>query len=320
MDSKIKVFYQIGNKTIGTEEYSSINEIFLPYVDDYKTIIYKSFQNEENKKWEIKEKKIKDNMFYIKINKFNNLKCIETPLSITLKNDSLKKFIKKGKIVEVDFGNLHISFKKNKENYSRFFNSKNYDVKDREEIYKRRFAVLVDVKEDYSLIIPITSQNRSSEQKSLLELNKKHSKNIYNLDENKSSYLLVNKVTTISNTRILPPIIKKEVRGHFVYERNQSYPNQLDKSELKKMDELLLRKTSINEIFLRNEKTEKELKNKIIEEKELSKKMLFMLEKLSGCNLKTKEGVNEFFELTNNDFDNVFFDEKEIYDILKLKR
>lgn len=318
MSNKIIIFYKTNKDIIGTETYENVEEINLPFIEGYKNIIFKSFRNKNENKWEVIKVSRCGNEFIIKLapigSEINNNYLKDS----ILKGSVLKDKLKKGSFVEIEFGNLQECF--NSVNQKKYFNKNNFDIKDRDDLYKRRMGVLIDTKDDYSLVIPITSSMRASEIDNIMIIDRKHAKKIYNMKEEIDSYLLLDKITTVVNSRIMPPVISKIKNGKQMKDRNTSYNNKLDPSEIKKIDFFLLKKLSIDKRLTRNEELEKELKENLLKRADIIKKMLIILKDIGGIPLEKKSDFIDILELLRDDYGDDFFDEDEIYDILKIKR
>lgn len=222
---------------LGEESSSGVSEVLYPDANfsDHAMTITKKFDGQREYRWEVTG---------VVHTSFTDAIVMLRPRVQTLDEEYLLKTIisgrarlmsvsvRKGTLVEVEFGYIHSVRKATGEHRS---NKRYPDQAKKGEMHKRRLAVVIKANRDRVQVVPITSRVPSSPDPTSFEVSAESLQRLvdYN-DPAKHSYVLCGMLQTISPARILPPKSIDHARKHV--KRNVSYPSQLTPDDMKKLE------------------------------------------------------------------------------------
>jgi uncharacterized protein YifN (PemK superfamily) len=200
---------------LGSECYIGISEAFLPDLyNQTKSFLVKKFSSKENYNWIVKKISQHGNeseLFFDILLEVNISNVPEVYLNQTIKktNKKVSNVLYPGTLVEVDYGFTQSVIKdKNIKKTKRYPN-----VLQKNEMRKRRLAVVVKVLSDHRVqVVPFTSQDPKGDI-STFQLSRETLDNLaFYGRSGLNSWALCNMLQTVSITRIIPPITKKQER------------------------------------------------------------------------------------------------------------
>lgn len=144
--------------------------------------------------------------------------------------------VRKGTLVEVEFGYIHSVKKENGDTKS---NKRYPDQAKHGEMHKRRLAIVIKAHSGRVQVIPVTSRTPSGKDHATsFELSQESVSRLvdYN-DPSKHSFALCGMIQTVSPARILPPKSFDRHRHHV--KRNSNYPHKLSTPDMKLLEAAL---------------------------------------------------------------------------------
>lgn len=216
---------------LGKEIYEDINQYIIPdYIKGHTITISKFFEGQFNHKWKIIDLKIPSvNDVNIYLNKRETIQPEEYLLKTYRDNNRVIRNLQLGTLVEVDYGYTPLIRKINGDIKS----SKRYpDYKQKNEMHKRRLAIVVKASNSLVQIIPISSQPQDLDDLSIFQLDKTslHGLVDYSNGANGSS-VICSMVESVSFSRILPPRTRDARTRSPV--RNITYKNKITNDDRK---------------------------------------------------------------------------------------
>ena len=221
---------------LGKETYSSISEALMPGSGDYKVFCIKKFTGVANYRWYVESVEQLTAPGVVPVEFTVTLSTIfgtvsEEYLQQTLKktSSSLNKVVQPGTVVEVDYGFIQTV---GREDGVLRTNKRYCDTLQKGEMHKRRLAIVVKANRGVCQVVPVTSNDPGSADKTSFQLSRA------TLDQlpawgssGKDSWAVCQMVESVSLNRILPPVTEYQVRGQPRRGRNTHYTLRLTEAE-----------------------------------------------------------------------------------------
>jgi len=263
---KINITYQTLRKdgaiTLGEEVHDNITELLIP--SNKNVTITRYFLNEKSHRWLVTNVEYQKNSVLITLSERDVDGEIYLLQTMGTRKMSAPQLLRKGRVVEVEFGFKPDCYKGN----DKLYTAKRYpDVNQQMELHKRRPAIVLKSTKRGIQVIPLTSQepNDFATNNAVFKLEQNSLENCYSL-KGKDSYALSNIIQTVSSSRILPPLTTSRSNKPF---RDESYRVQLNKNDLRKLENALAHNVGYGDYYELKEayKTEKNHTSDLIESK-----------------------------------------------------
>ncbi|SKC34435.1 PemK-like protein [Photobacterium piscicola] len=247
---------------IGTENFLNIKETLIPSINGNSPTITKLFSSSMNNRWKVIAREIITTTNHINIT-LEAIDCTNDQYldqTKELKKISLNQILRKGTVIEVEFGSRPDCYS----NTNNLQSNKNYpDSNQIKEMHKRRPAIVLNVTKDFVQVVPLTSQEAPgySRNNSIFEISEESLINCVTLNR-KKSYALCHMIQTVSITRILPP----KTRGKsYSAIRDTRYREQITRNDLIKLNTAIANSVGIKDY----EKLQDEIEQLKIEKSDL---------------------------------------------------
>lgn len=242
---------------LGEESSSGISEVLFPDANfsDHVMTITKKFDGQKVYRWEVTAVMHPSPTETLVVLSPREQTLDEEYLLKTLNSrrqpQILSVLVRKGTLVEVEFGYIHSVKKANGECKS---NKRYPDQGKKGEMHKRRLAIVVGADHSRVQIVPITSREPSVGGNTSFEVSAESLKRLVDYNRaDKHSYAICGMIQTISPARVLPP--KRLDRSHKHVKRNTSYPDKLVAEDMKKLEVALSSSVGIGDYAqVRNER------------------------------------------------------------------
>lgn len=221
---------------LGKETYESISEALMPGSGDHKIFCIKKFTGVANYRWYVEGVTQLTAPGVVPAEFTVTLSTIfsavgEEYLQQTLKKtrSSLNKVVQLGTVVEVDYGFIQTIGREDGELRT---NKRYCDTLQKGEMHKRRLAIVVKANRGVCQVVPVTSNDPGSSDKTSFQLSRA------TLDllpawgnSGKDSWAICQMVESVSVNRILPPVTEYQVRHQTRRGRNTHYALRLTEAE-----------------------------------------------------------------------------------------
>ncbi len=223
---------------LGEESSSGISEVLFPDANfcDHVMTITKKFEGRQVYRWEVTgvmHTAPTDTIVMLspRAQTLNEEYLLKTILC-RQRPQILSVLVRKGTLVEVEFGYIHSVKKASGVCKS---NKRYPDQGKKGEMHKRRLAIVVGADHNRVQIVPITSRSPSEGDNSSFEVSAASLQRLVDYNRpDKHSYALCGMIQTISPARVLPP--KRLDRAQKHVKRNISYPDKLVIEDMKKLE------------------------------------------------------------------------------------
>lgn len=221
---------------LGKETYSSISEALMPGSGDYKVFCIKKFTGVANYRWYVESVEQLTAPGVVPVEFTVTLSTIFGTVgeeylqqTLTKTGSSLNRAVQLGTVVEVDYGFIQTV---GREDGVLRTNKRYCDTLQKGEMHKRRLAIVVRASRGVCQVVPVTSKEPGSTDKTAFQLSRA------TLDllpawanSGKESWAVCQMVESVSVNRILPPITEYQVRGQPRRGRNTHYALRLTDTE-----------------------------------------------------------------------------------------
>ncbi|WP_408598353.1 hypothetical protein [Pseudomonas sp. PLMAX] len=221
---------------LGKETYSSISEALMPGSGDYKVFCIKKFTGVANYRWYVEGVEQLTAPGVVPVEFTVTLSTIFGTVgeeylqqTLTKTRSSLNKVVQPGTVVEVDYGFIQTV---GREDGVLRTNKRYCDTLQKGEMHKRRLAIVVKANRGVCQVVPVTSNDPGSSDKTSFQLSRA------TLDllpawgsSGKDSWAVCQMVEPVSVNRILPPVTEYQVRGQPRRGRNTHYTLRLTEAE-----------------------------------------------------------------------------------------
>jgi uncharacterized protein YifN (PemK superfamily) len=221
---------------LGKETYSSISEALMPGSGDYKVFCIKKFTGVANYRWYVESVEQLTAPGVVPVEFTVTLSTIFGTVgeeylqqTLTKTRSSLNRVVQPGTVVEVDYGFIQTV---GREDGVLRTNKRYCDTLQKGEMHKRRLAIVVKANRGVCQVVPVTSNDPGSSDKTSFQLSRA------TLDllpawgsSGKDSWAVCQMVESVSVNRILPPVTEYQVRGQPRRGRNTHYTLRLNEAE-----------------------------------------------------------------------------------------
>lgn len=262
----MKIQFYIEEELIEEVIYNSSNKLIISNIEEYKKEIsseiffsnyfYYNFKGKKNNYWKIIDIKLEKDKEIIIFN-LKEKKVNKSLKEIALQHEKgIQRFLKKGSLIDVNFGYYKSIIDTNTFNSENNFQS--FDKVMFGEMHKTRPCIVLSTYNDLIQVLPLSTKSKNNN----LEINIKDIEDIDDFYKENKSYIVPNMIQTVSARRVFPIYSK--------YNKNLTKNFSklcINKEDIKKIEKVLSLKFNpyqnkeIKELQNENEKKEKEIIN-----------------------------------------------------------